>query len=234
MGMGGAMDSCGRCMKVSLIAVNVIIFLSGAVALAVGTWVWVSRSFSSTLMNNNMFIASVAVVVVSGAAMMLLSVLGCCGAAKEVKCMLLTYYILIFIIFVVALVGGILQFVFREKVHTTLDREMFASIPYYGVKHEYTKAWDDTQTFLQCCGVRSHNDWNGNVPESCCKEVYTGKRLDCKSSPNPTTMYTDGCLEKAVNFLRENAVNVGATAIVTAIIMALALVFSCGLFVKIE
>ncbi|KAM3968352.1 tetraspanin-9 [Aphomia sociella] len=234
MGMGGAMDSCGRCMKFSLICINVITLVGGALALGIGLWVWTSRSFSSTLLSNNMFIASVAVVVAMGAAMMLLSLLGCCGAAKEVKCMLLTYYILVFIIFVVMLVGGILQFVFREKVLTTIDREMYAAIPYYGVKHEYTKAWDDTQTYLQCCGVKSYKDWNDNVPDSCCREVYPGKRLDCKASPNPTTMYVDGCLNKVVVFLREDAVYVGAAAIVVALIMLLALILSCGLFVKIE
>ncbi|XP_047517873.1 leukocyte surface antigen CD53-like isoform X2 [Pieris napi] len=231
---GGAMDSCGRCMKVSLVAINVVTFLSGLLAVAIGLWIWTSRSFSSTLMSNNMYIASVVVVVAMGAAIMLLSFLGCCGAAKEVKCMLLTYYILVFIIFVAMLVGGILLFVFREKVISTLDREMHASMPNYGVKHEYTRAWDDTQSHLQCCGVKSHNDWNGNVPESCCKEVYPGKRLDCRYSPNPTTMYMDGCLNKTIDLLREDAAYVGAVAIIVALIMVLALIFSCGLFVKIE
>ncbi|XP_045492121.1 leukocyte surface antigen CD53-like isoform X2 [Colias croceus] len=234
MAMSGAMDSCGRCMKVSLVAINVVTFLGGLLAVAIGAWIWTSRSFSSTLMSNNMFIASVVVVVAMGAAIMLLSFLGCCGAAKEVKCMLLTYYILVFIIFVAMLVGGILLFVFREKVLSTLDREMHASIPNYGVKHEYTKAWDDTQTYLQCCGVKSHNDWNGNVPESCCKELYPGKRLDCKYSPNPTTMHMDGCLNKTIDLLREDAAYVGAVAIIVALVMVLALIFSCGLFVKIE
>ncbi|KAJ2950392.1 hypothetical protein O0L34_g8636 [Tuta absoluta] len=234
MGMGGAMDSCGRCMKFSLICINIVTFIGGGIVLAVGAWIWSTRSFSSTLLSNNMFVASMAVVVAMGAAIMLLSLLGCCGAAKEVKCMLLTYYILVFIIFVVMLVGGILQFVFREKVLTSLDREMYAAVPYYGVKHEYTKAWDDTQTYLQCCGVRSYKDWNDNVPESCCKEVYHGQRLDCRSSPNPTTMYTEGCLNKTVDFLREDAIYIGVVAVIVALIMLLALIFSCGLFVKIE
>lgn len=85
------------------------------------------------------------------------------------------YYILVFIVFVVMLVGGILQFVFREKIVTTLDRELMAAIPYYGTKPEYTRAWDDTQSFLQCCGVRSYKDWNGYLPDSCCKEIYHGQ-----------------------------------------------------------
>lgn len=228
------MDSCGRCMKFSLICINVVTFIGGAIALAVGLWVWISRSFSSTLMSNNMFIASVGVVVAMGAALMLLSLLGCCGAAKEVKCMLLTYYILVFIIFVVMLVGGILQFVFREKVLTTLDRELYAAIPYYGVRHDFTKSWDDTQTYLKCCGVKGYKDWNDNVPESCCREVYPGKRMDCKGSPNPTTMYVEGCLSKVIDFLREDAVYVGTVAVIIAMIMMLALILSCGLFVKIE
>ncbi|CAG9792180.1 unnamed protein product [Diatraea saccharalis] len=234
MGMGGAMDSCGRCMKFSLICINVITLVGGALALGVGLWVWSSRSFTSTLMSNNMFIASVGVIVAMGAAMMLLSFLGCCGAAKEIKCMLLTYYILVFIIFVVMLVGGILQFVFREKVLTTLDREMYASIPYYGVKHEYTRAWDETQSYLMCCGVKGYRDWNGNIPTSCCREIYPGQRQECQSTPNPSNMYVDGCLNKAIEFLREDAVYVGAAAIVVAVIMLLALILSCGLFVKIE
>ncbi|XP_050672269.1 tetraspanin-9-like [Leptidea sinapis] len=234
MAMGGAMDSCGRCMKISLVVINLVTFLGGLIAVAIGLWIWVSRSFSSTLMSNNMYIASVAVVIAMGAAIMLLSFLGCCGAAKEVKCMLLTYYILVFIIFVAMLVGGILLFVFRVKVVSTLDREMQASIPYYGTRREYTQAWDDTQTNLQCCGVKSYKDWNDNVPESCCKEVYPGKRLDCRSSPNPTTMHMDGCFHKTSEILREDAIYVGAVAIIVALTMILALVFSCGLFVKIQ
>ncbi|XP_048480935.1 CD151 antigen isoform X1 [Plutella xylostella] len=232
--MGGAMDSCGRCMKFSLICINLVTFIGGLLALALGAWVWAARSFSSTLLSNNLFIASVAVVLVTGVAIMALSVLGCCGAAKEVKCMLLTYYILVFIIFVLMLVGGVMQFVFREKLADSLDRELYAAVPLYGQKHKYTQAWDDTQTFLQCCGVRSYKDWNDNIPDSCCKEVYPGKRLDCKYSPNPTTMHMEGCLSKTEELLRGNAAYVGAVAVIVAFIMLLGMILACCLFVKIE
>ncbi|GBP07041.1 Tetraspanin-11 [Eumeta japonica] len=223
MAYSGAMDSCGRCMKICLITINILTFIGGAVAVAVGGWVWASRSFSSTLLASNMFIASVGVVVVMGFAVMLLSILGCCGAAKEVKCMLLTYYILVLIIFLAMLVGGILQLVFREKIMSSLDRELSASIPYYGARHEYTRAWDETQTLLQCCGVRSYRDWNDNLPESCCREVYPGQRMDCKYSPNVTNMYSVGCLEVTTEFLRQNAAYIGIIAIVVAVIMVKAM-----------
>lgn len=228
------MDSCGRCMKFSLICINVITFIGGVLALALGIWIWTSRSFSATLLTNNMFVASLAVVALMGGAAILISLLGCCGAAKEVKCMLLTYYILVFIIFVVMLVGGILQFVFREKIVDSLNRELYAAIPNYGVKPEYTKSWDDTQTLLQCCGVRGYQDWSDNVPESCCKEIYFGKRTDCRQSPNPLNIYTEGCLKKTTDFLQQNAVYIGVVAIIVAFIMLLGLILACGLFVKIE
>lgn len=221
-------------MKFSLICMNIFTFLGGAVALGLGLWVWIDRSFSHPLMSNNLFIASLAVVVVMGAAVMLLSFLGCCGAVMEVKCMLLTYYILLFIIFVLMLVGGILQFVYREQVSSNLVRGMHAAIPYYGVRPEYTKTWDDTHSLMQCCGVKGPEDWNSYLPESCCLEIYPGKRLECQSNPNPTTTYMVGCADKLTIILKESSSYIGAVGVTVAAVMFLALVLSCGLFVKIE
>lgn len=44
------------------------------------------------------------------------------------------------------LVGGILGYVFREKVHDSMEQEMQASIRMYGQKREVTRAWDATQS----------------------------------------------------------------------------------------
>jgi hypothetical protein len=43
------------------------------------------------------------------------------------------------------LVGGILGYVFREKVHDSMEQEMQASIRMYGQKRAVTRAWDATQ-----------------------------------------------------------------------------------------
>lgn len=76
-----------------------------------------------------------------------------------------------FILFVTLLVGGILGYVFREKVRSSIEKEMLSSLRFYGNREEYTKAWDRTQEELQCCGVTDYRDWQPNIPESCCKEV---------------------------------------------------------------
>lgn len=44
------------------------------------------------------------------------------------------------------LLGGILAYVFREKVELTMKQEMFSSIKLYDVRKQVTFAWDRTQT----------------------------------------------------------------------------------------
>lgn len=52
---------------------------------------------------------------------------------------------IVFLIFVTMLVGGILGYVFREKVHTTMEQEMQSSLRTYATNRAVKRAWDDTQ-----------------------------------------------------------------------------------------
>ena len=47
-------------------------------------------------------------------------------------------------ILVVMLVGGILGYVFREKVRHTMEQEMYSTIKRYN-ERPIRRAWDDTQ-----------------------------------------------------------------------------------------
>lgn len=55
------------------------------------------------------------------------------------------YFIVVFIMFVTLLVGGILGYVFKDKVQYTMRQEMTSSMHYYGQKRHITQAWDETQ-----------------------------------------------------------------------------------------
>lgn len=86
------------------------------------------------------------------------------------------------------LVGGILCYMFRQRVQTTMQQEMLRTIRFYGDDRAITRAWDDLQegvsrdrknigkffmkiifvydiitSFflfqLHCCGVTGYDDW---------------------------------------------------------------------------
>jgi tetraspanin-11 len=60
------------------------------------------------------------------------------------------------LLFVILLVGGILSYIFREQVTNTIQAEMIADIRNYNPddpENTVTKAWDETQQQLSCCGL---------------------------------------------------------------------------------
>lgn len=132
------------------------------------------------------------------------------------------------------LLGGILGYVFREKVASTMRQEMFSSMKFYGGRREITAAWDDTQTKLGCCGVESYNDWKGRIPESCCQETYGNQRQPCRDNPSSSTVFNRGCLQVSTEFMRRNASQLGLGGIIVAIIMIFGMAFSCYFFRIIE
>merc|ERR1719195_382277 len=94
----------------------------------------------------------------------------------------------IFLFFIILFIGGILSYIFREQVSNTIQAEMIADIRNYDPddpENKVTKAWDETQKQLSCCGLmteqvdRSWEMWRYNkvlnpssmfevVPQSCC------------------------------------------------------------------
>ncbi|KAG5876645.1 hypothetical protein JTB14_012990 [Gonioctena quinquepunctata] len=140
------MDGCGNFIKYSLFIVNLIIFLGGIIAVALGLWIAVDKSFANDLLGTNLYFGSTCTLIATGILVTLISFLGCLGSIREVKCMLVIYTITLFLIFVTMLVGGILGYVFREKVQTTIRIGMEGSLRDYGVHQSITDAWDETQT----------------------------------------------------------------------------------------
>ncbi|KNC32635.1 hypothetical protein FF38_13202, partial [Lucilia cuprina] len=236
MGFGSRMDCCGQFVKYSLFVSNFIIFVGGATVFCLSLWTLVDRSFMNELLGTNLFSGAVYVLLVTSVAICLLSFLGCVGAGKEVKCLLLTYFIIVALVFVTMLIGGILGYVFRERVQQTMRQEMRSSMALYGSRRDITQAWDQTQERLQCCGVDTWHDWNrfGPIPESCCQEIFGGQRKECTIFPTITNLYSQGCLYVTSNYIRDHAAIIGGTSIAVAIIMIFGMVFSCLLFNMIE
>lgn len=143
------------------------------------------------------------------------------------------YFILLFLIFVTMLIGGILGYVFREKVELTMKQEMILSIKLYGRPH-VSQAWDTTQTRLRCCGVETFRDWSGKLPISCCQEIDGYQRKPCQDNPSLSNVHAKGCYEVGSQFIRDRAAVIGSAGIIVAILMLFGMIFSCMFFNMIE
>ena len=103
----------------------------------------------------------------------------------------------------------------------TLSVAMYVFTQVGGYAEEYmgktlkdnNKVWNDVQSDFECCGIHKADDWiaaNLSIPNSCCPSPTSG----C----NATTAYSDGCLDKFVNWLEDRIYIVGAIGIAFAFI----------------
>ncbi|XP_056636239.1 CD151 antigen [Diorhabda sublineata] len=236
MGWGTKMDGCGNFIKYSLFIVNFIIFLGGIVVVSIGIWTIVDKSFANELLGTNLYAGAAYILLATGILVTFISCLGCVGSVKEVRCMLVIYFIILFLIFVTMLVGGILGYVFRGKIDNTIRIGMESSLRDYGNNKAVTDAWDQTQIQLKCCGVYGYQDWQNNIPRSCCKMTANGIAVPCNSveGNNEFTINQDGCLGVTKNFVKAHAVVIGTAGIAVSCLMILGMVFSCYLFKSLE
>jgi len=167
---------------------------------------------------------------------------------QEKRLLLLFYFIFVLLMFVVLLIGGVLAYVFRAQISSTMKPEMLVTIREYNPADPdpVSKAWDATQNKLKCCGVETNSTigrpweaWHTNkhinsgsankkVPESCCLFDANSLRVDCQSDDEVDTskIYTSDCFAAALIFVKGHSIVVGGVAVGIAAIMILGMVFS--------
>lgn len=234
MGLGRRMNGCGQCVKYGMFIANLFIFLGGAAVFGIGLWAAIDSGYVNELLGTNLYMGAIYVLIVTSAIVCVLAFFGCIGAARQVKCMLLTYFILLFLIFVTMLIGGVLGFVFREKVELTMQQEMKTAIKLYEGNRYITRAWDTTQERFKCCGYDSYWDWQTRIPESCCEETYGGQKKPCRTPNTRANIYRDGCYDVVKDYVKRNAAIFGGAGIFVAVLMIMGMVFSCMLFKMIK
>uniref|UniRef100_A0A672GD25 Tetraspanin n=1 Tax=Salarias fasciatus TaxID=181472 RepID=A0A672GD25_SALFA len=237
---------CSSFLKVIMFIFNGIIFLAGVAILAVGIWAKVdSSSLMNILSTGNAelpdkvfqmdYVSYVFIAV--GSVLLIMGFLGCCGAITESKCMLLTFFSIVLIIFLVEVAGAIVLFVFSDLADTLLmevEGQVRADITdNYGSNKDVTEVWNSTMNAFQCCGYRNYTDFdnsqfvaqNGGVyPDQCCRP---GSRCSAGEAN------VDGCFDKLVKLLEDNAVIVAGVAVGIAALEVAAMVVSMILYCNI-
>ena len=150
-----------------------------------------------------------------------------------------TYATTIAIILVCEIGAAVALLIFKDGVSDILKKGLIDGLDDYGIESNVTngytattKSWDELQENMKCCGVMEFTDWGANpiknatgaVPNSCCKEVTEGCGFGKLNMDNPEGIFTDGCLDKIFNVIKDNIVWV---AVAAACVVAVQVVIVC-------
>jgi len=265
------MDGClANLLKYLLFGSNFVIFVIGCVVLGLGIYALVDgaslvslvdQSGVSDDINITAFTSAAYIFIVVAVFVVILTFFGCCGAIKESKCMLGTYFTLILVMFIVMIVGAVLGY---STSMNKLQDALFKTQPRYkdnvdsctecddSVK-AITKAWDEVQESLKCCGTYlsdKNNSWtidqeNINdgkaaypvtvdgktfvVPKSCCSHFdssSTPTEEACRIDPFASKANITGCFDKLDKTFQDNKSTFLITGVVIMVIMFLNMLFA--------
>lgn len=188
--------------------------------------------------------------------MVTVAFLGCCGAFKESRCMLFSFFSCLLIVLVAEVAAGAWAYHNSAKLDTYVRSAVKGAVQdEYSVLPTRTATLDSIQKYFQCCGAEGPNDWQSSVynnadrsslvniaisklnvaykvPESCCVEGTTVEECNAVRSTGIFTsiakpaIYTNGCMEKLVNAIKENIKLVYIVGAIVVGVEILALVFA--------
>ncbi|XP_076844752.1 tetraspanin-1-like [Brachyhypopomus gauderio] len=237
---------CFGFLKTVMFIFNGIIFLAGAVILAVGIWVKVdSGSMMGFLQNLNgapeqlKQVLNVGYLLIAlGAVLLLLGFLGCCGAVRESRCMLLTFFVIVLIVFIAEVAGAIVLVVFKGLIQNVINQvgvKVVESIRLeYGNNKDSTGLWNATMNTMKCCGFNNYTDFTGSpfvqnnklYPDQCCNGGL------CKDS-NATAANIIGCYPALTKWIDGNSAVIIGVAFAIAILELAAMIVSMTLYCQI-
>ncbi|XP_048886139.1 CD81 molecule a [Brienomyrus brachyistius] len=223
-------EGCTKCIKYLLFIFNFIFWLAGGVILGVGLWLRHDNQTSSLLSLEfegaqapSTFYISTYILIAVGAVMMFVGFLGCYGAIQESQCLLGTFFACLVILFACEVAAGIWGFMNRDQVSKELikfydsafEKATLSSSdndPSVAVVHVFHET-------LNCCGkgVLSATTWVGRL---CPKKDLI---LNLSTS----------CHQRITELFSDKLYLVGIAALVVAVIMIFAMIFSmvlcCGI-----
>lgn len=220
-----------RCVKFLLYIFLLALFACAVGLIAVG--IVVKHFLSGTISHGATAGGLLPVIIIAvGAFLFLVAFVGCCGACKENYCLMITFAIFLSLIMLVEVAIAIAGYVFRDKVRAVFDKDFRQQMQNYSQNNDTALFLNGLQTEFECCGAANFTDWEnipgmgkGRVPDSCCVNRTEG----CGSDIKKHTIYTEGCVEKIVNWLRKKVLLLAAAALGIAFVEVLGIVFACCL-----
>jgi len=174
-----------------------------------------------------------------GSIVFLIAFLGCCGTMQESNCMMMTYAFVLSLLLIAEVGIVIVALVYSDDFEKVLHEGFGKSIKKYGINDDpVMESWNSMQQNLKCCGIDDYKDWEQTswtvkeklVPISCCIKAEDGcsdNVFDQSPEFVGQTIYTEGCLKKALNDIGTQYITIGAG--VVAAIELVGIIFACCL-----
>ncbi|CAI9556921.1 unnamed protein product [Staurois parvus] len=141
------------------------------------------------------------------------------------------------LVFLAELIAGISGFVFRHEIKDTFLRTYTEAIQNYNGNDERSRAVDDVQKSLSCCGVQSYTNWTSSIyfhehgiPPSCCSNMSDCNPSDMRNMTIvPHKVYQRGCYELVTNFMETNMGIIAGVAFGIAFSQLIGMLLACCL-----
>ncbi|CAG5865807.1 unnamed protein product, partial [Menidia menidia] len=138
------------------------------------------------------------------------------------------YAMFLSLVFLAELVAGISGFVFRHEIKGTFRRTYTDAVLNYNAEDEASRAVDNLQHRLRCCGVYNYTSWFGSVyypsngiPPSCC---FNSSDCNPEDLRNAT-----GCFELVTSFMETNMAIIAGVTFGIAFSQLIGMLLACCL-----
>ncbi|XP_076578840.1 23 kDa integral membrane protein-like isoform X2 [Chaetodon auriga] len=161
------MARCRSYLRGLAICVTVLLLVSGVVMIGVGFSSIEGSTPVAELFDQLPSSDGLLVLQVFGPVTVILSVLGICAATLDLKPLLLVFSALIFVEFVALMVVASPLVQVQAQMDGAVDEVFLNVTPLHRTERYIQSELNKLQTSDSCCGLRSFEDWENQLPASC-------------------------------------------------------------------
>ncbi|XP_028255779.1 tetraspanin-33 [Parambassis ranga] len=239
-GADGEFTFVSPVVKYLLFFFNFIFWIISLVMVGIGVYARMMKHAEAALACLSVDPAMMLMVI--GVLMFIITFCGCVGSLRENICLLQTFCICLTIIFMLQLAAGILGFIFSDKARNKVTEMINKAIIHYRDDIDLQNLIDFGQREFGCCGGIVYTDWSQNMYFNCTDTNPSRERCSvpfscCLISKNKVVIntmcgqgmqkveyleagnhiYTNGCIDKLVNWIHSNLFILGGIALGLAI-----------------